>query len=201
MLITAEDVLNSPYVATPIRELECPAHCDGVVAVLIARKEKVKEICNGYIEPAWVAGVGWGSDSYFLGDRDLIKSGGLRKASEMAFKMAKIENPVKDVNVAEISDTFAPQELLWFENIFAESGTDAIRNGLTTIDGDLPVNPSGGSLATNPPMAVGLLRVAEAALQVMNAAGAHQIADVEVALAHHAYGNAGQHHAVVVLRR
>ncbi|RLI83799.1 hypothetical protein DRP04_00460 [Archaeoglobales archaeon] len=201
MLIKVEDVLNSPYVATPIREYECPAHCDGVVALLIARRERIKEICNGYIEPAWVAGAGWGSDPYFLGDRDLIKSGGLRKASEMAFKMAKIENPVKEVDVAEISDTFAHQELLWFENIFSESGVDAIRSGLTTIDGDLPANPSGGSLATNPPMAAGLLRVAEAALQVMNAAGAHQVADAEVALAHQTYGNAGQHHAVVVLRR
>lgn len=202
MLITVEDVLNSPYVATPLRELECPAHCDGVCALLIATKEKAKEICkNSLTEPAWIAGVGWSSESYFLGDRDLIKSQALKKASESAFKMAGIENPIKEVDVAEISDTFAPQELLWFENIFSESGVDMIRNGFTSIDGELPVNPSGGSLATNPPIARGLLRVAEAALQIMGLAGAYQVTDAEVSLAHEAYGNGGQHHAVVVLRR
>jgi len=202
MLITVEDVLDSPYIATPLRELECPAHCDGVCALLIATKEKAKEICkNSLTEPAWVAGVGWSSESYFLGDRDLIKSQALKKASERAFKMAGIENPIKEIDVAEISDTFAPQELLWFENIFSKSGIDAIRDGLTSIDGELPVNPSGGSLATNPPIARGLLRVAEAALQIMDVAGACQVEDVNTALAHEAYGVGGQHHAVVVLRR
>ena len=67
------------------------------------------------------------------------------------------------------------------------------------MGGDLPVNPSGGALATNPYMTRGLLRVVEAALQLMGKAGARQLPDPRVGLAHGSYGLAGQSHTVIVL--
>ena len=52
------------------------------------------------------------------------------------------------------------------------------------------VNPSGGVLSTNPVGSTALIRVAEAALQVMGEAGEHQVPDVETALATGYGGNA-----------
>ena len=71
-------------------------------------------------------------------------------------------------------------------------------DGTTAIDGDLPVNPSGGVLSTNPIGASGMLRFAEAAMQVRGDAGAHQIDGARVALGH-AYGGASQFFAMWVV--
>jgi len=65
----------------------------------------------------------------------------------------------------------------------------------------LPVNPSGGVLAANPYVARGLIRIAEAALQVMGQAENRQVSKVRTALAHSTHGLAGQHHSVVILGR
>ena len=64
--------------------------------------------------------------------------------------------------------------------------------------GHLPVNPSGGVLATNPIGASGMLRLGEAALQVMGRAGDHQVDGVKNALGH-AYGGGAQYFAMWVV--
>ena len=69
-------------------------------------------------------------------------------------------------------------------------GGELIDSGVTLIDGDLPVNPSGGVLSTNPVGATAMIRVAEAADQVMGEAGEHQIPGVRRALATGYGGNA-----------
>jgi acetyl-CoA C-acetyltransferase len=89
---------------------------------------------------------------------------------------------------------FSWYEPMWLENLgFAAPGqgwrlTEA---GETALGGRLPVNPSGGVLSSNPIGASGLLRFAEAALQVMGKAGAHQVPGARTALGH-AYGGGSQ---------
>ena len=74
-----------------------------------------------------------------------------------------------------------------------------MESAATAIGGRLPVNPSGGVLCTNPYVARGLIRVAEAALQVMGRAGEHQIPGAKTALAHSMHGLAGQLHYVMIV--
>ena len=96
--------------------------------------------------------------------------------------------------MAEIYVPFSWYEPMWLENLgFAAAGegwrlTEA---GETAIGGRLPINPSGGVLSSNPIGASGLLRFAEAALQVMGKAGAHQVRGARTALGH-AYGGGSQ---------
>ena len=71
------------------------------------------------------------------------------------------------------------------------------KNGVTFADGDMPTNPSGGVLCTNPIGATGLVRMGEAALQVMGEAS-NQVPGVEVALSH-AWGGTLQFHALMLL--
>ena len=98
------------------------------------------------------------------------------------------------LDVAEIYVPFSWYEPMWLENLgFAAPGegwrlTEA---GETAIRGRRPVNPSGGVLSSNPIGASGLLRFAEAALQVMGKAGAHQVPGARTALGH-AYGGGSQ---------
>ena len=74
-----------------------------------------------------------------------------------------------------------------------------IDNGVTRLDGRLPVNPSGGMLSGNPTVVAGMARVAEAVLQLRGEAGDRQVSGAKVALAHGATGICGQHQCVMIL--
>ena len=71
-------------------------------------------------------------------------------------------------------------------------------DGTTALDGDLPVNPSGGVMSTNPIGASGMIRFAEAAMQVRGTAGAHQVEGAKTALGH-AYGGGSQYFAMWIV--
>ncbi len=198
---SVDDVLGSPVTADPLTELQCAPRSEGMVAVLLASEETARKLTSS---PVWLEGYGCALDTFFLGDRNLLKSQ-LCKAASNAYDMAGIRNPRAEIDVAEISEPYAFQELLWCEQLgFCDAGKGAqlLASGATAMDGDLPVNPSGGVLATNAYVSRGLQRVAESALQLKGAAGAHQIPGrPEKALAHGVHGFAGQCHVVAILGR
>jgi acetyl-CoA C-acetyltransferase len=116
--------------------------------------------------------------------------------------MAGIKNPLREIDVAEISEEFTYQELLWMEGLgFCERGEGGrlIDSGKTQLGGKLPVNPSGGLLSGVPNGVAGMSRVAEAVLQLRGEAGDRQVAGANVALAHGVTGICGQHQAVMIL--
>jgi acetyl-CoA C-acetyltransferase len=197
--VTVDDVLGSKRIVDPLKIMECAPKSDGVVAVLLAAEEKAVKLTD---KPVWLKGYGCSLDTYIVGDRDLLK-GQLLTAAKNAYKMAGISDPGKDIDLAEICEPYAFQELLWCEQLgFCGEGEGGrmIDSGITGISGALPVNPSGGVLAMNPYIARGLYRVAEAALQVKGKAGEKQVDKrVNTALAHGTHGFGGQCHAVVIL--
>jgi Acetyl-CoA acetyltransferase len=199
--IKVDDVLRSPMLSYPLRELNCCPYSDGACAIILASEEKAKKITDN---PAWIRGVGWGMDSYFMGDRDLVDTTVLKTASRRAYKMAGIEDPRRELDLIELSEPFAPQELLWYEGLGIckeGKGGTLMDEGTTEMEGNIPVNPSGGVLSFNPYVARGLIRIAESAMQVMDNAGEHQIPDAETALAHAIGGFAGEAHAVICLSK
>jgi acetyl-CoA C-acetyltransferase len=119
--------------------------------------------------------------------------------------MAGIKNPKREIDVAEICEPYAFQELLWSEDLGfcgAGEGGKFLESGATGIGGSLPINPSGGVLANNPYVSRGLQRLIEATLQVRGEAGEHQVPKpVKTALAHGTHGFAGQCHAVAIIGR
>lgn len=197
--ISIEDVMRSERVYDPLKALECAPKSDGVVAVLLASESRAKKLTK---KPAWLAGYGCSMDHFNPGDRNLL-NGHLRIAAEKAYRAAGIRDPRKRIHVAEVCEPYAFQELLWCEQLgFCNEGKGGhmIDSGMTEMDGELPVNPSGGVLATNPYPARGLYRIAEAALQVKGEAGEHQVGrKVKTALAHSTHGFGGQCHSVVIL--
>jgi acetyl-CoA C-acetyltransferase len=138
-------------------------------------------------------------DSYFLGDRDISRAGGLSKAAERAYRMAGIGDPTRDLSLVELCDACAHQLPMWAEGL----GLTGEGGPARWLDEDGPaarnVNLSGGMLNGNPLMLAGLARAAEAVLQLRGEAGERQVDGASRALAHGATGPAGQHHAVLVL--
>lgn len=196
---TQADIGASPVIADPLRELHCPPSSDGACAVLLASEERARELTA---DPVWVKGFGWSTETYALGERDLLTPTALRQAAGRAYAMAGISDPRRQLSFIELCAPYAHQEPLWYEGLGLcgdGEGAQLLEQGVGEMEGPLPVNPSGGLLATNPYMARGLLRVAEAALQLMGKAGARQLTAPKVGLAHGSYGLAGQCHTVIVL--
>lgn len=196
---TVEDVLNSEYLAEPIKRLDASPISDGACAVLLAHENVVDRFTD---KPVWLKGVGHCQDTYYLGDRDLAESAALAAAAQRAYAMAGIHDPFREIDVAEVYDAFSYQELMWTEILgFCPRGQGAelIKSGVTTMEGTLPVNPSGGVLAAHAIIVAGLVRVAEAALQLRGEAGEHQVPNVKTALAHGSFGYCGQTHCVWIL--
>ena len=191
--VTADDVLASPLVAWPLKALETPPLSDGACALVLARGERAGALRR---PAAWVRGLGWASDTYWREPEDLVSSRALAAAAERAYRMAGIAAPRREIGVAEVYDITPYHELMAYEGLdFCGPGEGARFVG----DGQVSVNPSGGLLCANPFFASGLVRVAEAVLQVTGRAGGRQVEGVRRAVAHGASGLAGQAHTVVVL--
>jgi acetyl-CoA C-acetyltransferase len=108
-------------------------------------------------------------------------------ACERIYKRNHITNPRKDIDLAELYEPSNWEEMSLYEHFhFCEKneGWKLVEEGVTEMEGDLPVNPSGGVIATNPIGATPTIRVAEAALQIRGDAGGHQVPkDVNTAIA------------------
>ena len=198
--IDIDDVLGSRVLASPIKLLDSkPLVSDGACAIILASEATAKKITD---KPVWIKGLGNCYDAHYLGDRDLGDCDSLVVAAQRAYSMAGITNPVKELDVAEISAEYSYQELLWYEGLgFCDRGEGGrlIDSGVTEMSGKLPVNPSGGVLAGNPIQVAGTARVAEATLQLRGEAGDRQVKSAKTAVAHGFYGPCGQSQCVLIL--
>jgi len=194
--VTADQVMASPMLADPIRQLHAYPVSDGAVGLLLAAEERVGEFTD---TPVWITGVGNCMDSFFLGDRDLASNFALKQAAQRAFRRAAIADPKTAFDVVEVSDLYAYQQPMWLEGLgLCDAGTGGVAAGRA---GRAMVNPSGGTLAGSPLILGGLVRAAEASLQLMGKANGHQVENAATALAHGVMGPAGQFHSVVTLAR
>ena len=202
--VTVKDVLDSKIVSWPLRELELPPKSEGACALILAEEDVALRITG---TPIWVDGIAWSVDTYHIGSKELAKLTPAAVAAKRAYKMANIDNPLKQIDVAEIHDATAFHELMEYEALgFCGKGEGGklLTKGVTSMKGELPVNPSGGALCADPYPATGLARVIEAALQLRGEAGERQIPDAETALTHGlsiASGSAAQTNCVIVLGR
>ncbi|HRR40374.1 MAG TPA: hypothetical protein P5244_03965 [Syntrophales bacterium] len=198
MKVSMDDVKNARIITYPVRLLDVCPNSDGACAVIFASEEMVKKLNR---KPAWVKGVGYRGDEYFFGDSDKAVWESAAQAAKEAYKQAGIKNPRKELDVAEVYNPFTFQEMLFYECFgFCGPGEspDLVLKGTFTRNGELACDPSGGTLCTNPIGATGLIRVAEAALQVTGRAGAHQIPGAKLALAH-AMGGVDQFNGIMIL--
>jgi acetyl-CoA C-acetyltransferase len=198
--LTVDDVLRSKMLCDPIRVQEAkPTPVDGACAMILASEDRAKKITD---KPVWITGLGTCYDQHDLGWRELADCEALTTAAQRAYKMAGIKDPMKEFDVAEISEQYSYQELLWSEGLgFCGKGEGGklIDSGKTDMGGELPINPSGGMLSGLPVCVAGMHRAAECVLQLRGEAGARQVSGATKAVAHGVDGPAGQLQCVITL--
>jgi acetyl-CoA C-acetyltransferase len=193
--LTVDEVLNDDVYADPVTESMVAQPCDGVAAVLLAPERQALKITK---KPVWIKGVGWNQETYYLGERDLSTSSSTKRAGKMAFEMANISDPKKEIDMAELHEAYAHQEMIFAESLgLAEEGQ--AHELSSAIDGDFPINPSGGALGGKPPCAAGLIRIIEAVKQIRGEAGDYQIDGINRAIATGQIGMCAQNNIVYVL--
>ncbi|MBW2234833.1 MAG: thiolase domain-containing protein [Deltaproteobacteria bacterium] len=195
--IDFDQVAASPMLWDPIRFLETCPSSDGACAMVLASEEAAR----GAERPAWVHATAMRSEPTMFSGRDQVNPQAGKDCAAELYKKAGIADPRKEIDCAEIYVPFSWFEPMWMENLgFAEEGQGwkMTYDGATALDGDMPVNMSGGVLSSNPIGASGMLRFAEAALQVRGQAGEHQVDGAHRALGH-AYGGGSQYFSMWIV--
>jgi acetyl-CoA acetyltransferase len=152
---SAEALLAQPYLRRPLRRHDCPPVSDGAVAVIMARGDRARELCE---RPAWIRGMDHRIEAHQPGVRDITSS----PSTALAARKAGYDGGPLDV--VELCSTFSPQELILLDALGV------------TADGPTTVNPSGGPLSGNPIMAVGLVRIIEAAARIIDGSAGRALA-------------------------
>ncbi|MCX6469745.1 MAG: thiolase domain-containing protein [Corynebacteriales bacterium] len=193
--ISVESVMASQMLWDPIRYDETCPSSDGACAVIIGDEKAADDAVAAGTPVAWIHATAMRTEPLSYAHRNQVSPQAGRDASAALWKAAGITDPLEEVDTAEIYVPFSWFEPMWLENLgFAaqNEGWKLTEKGETDFGGRMPVNTSGGVLSSNPIGASGMIRVAEAAIQVQGKAGDHQVPDVRKAFGH-AYGGGSQY--------
>jgi acetyl-CoA C-acetyltransferase len=187
--ISLETVLKSTTVAYPLGLLDCSPVSDGAASIILCAADKAKNYTD---KPVKIIGSGQASDTLSLhGRRDICTLDATVYAAKMAYKQANLTS--KDINFAEVHDCFTIAEICAIEDLgFVKKGEGgkAIDQKITTLDGSLPINTSGGLKAKGHPVgATGVAQIIELTAQLRGEAGKRQIKDAKIGLAHNVGGS------------
>ncbi|UCE36620.1 MAG: hypothetical protein JSW00_14035 [Thermoplasmata archaeon] len=174
--VTLEKVIESKMVSDPLRLYDCAPISDGACACILTSKEKEIRI----------SGLGHATDTLSLAHRDSLTGfSATQNAAKKAYDMAK--TAPKEVDVAEVHDAFTSFEIIDTEDLgfFKKGGGgQALKDGITKLEGDLPINPSGGLKARGHPVgASGLAQIIEIYWQLKGEAQKRQVDSAKIGLA------------------
>ena len=203
--IDIEAVMASPRISWPYKLFDICPRSAGAAAVVVTNESLARQRCS---RPAFITGSSGVSNTVFMGDRmgpaadtDFADFSELTQAARECYRQAGIVDPMREVQAVEIYDPFSSFQFPQLESLdFCARGTaqHLSDEGAFDMNGSVAVNPSGGTLCTNPIGVTGLVRAAEAARQVMRRAGAMQVPNVRNALAT-AIGGSTQFFTVTML--
>lgn len=180
--IDVATVMKGPYVAWPLKLFDCSPITDGSACIILASEKKVKEL--GIEEKVWILSQGVGTGTANLSKREEFTSlASARYAAEQAYKLAGIEDPVKQLDGANVHDCFTIAEIMAYEDLgFCKRGEGykLAREGQTYIGGRIPVNVDGGLKAKGHPIgATGVSMAVEAYKQLLRKADKGRQADIK----------------------
>ncbi|BFH73116.1 thiolase family protein [Sulfurisphaera javensis] len=187
--VTLEEVLNSPIISEPLRLYEYTPISDGAAAVVMVRNEDALSYTS---KPVYIKGIGTSNYTAYISEKeDFITLPAVVHASKKAFRKAKVDK----IDFAELHDMATILEIIQSEDIglFKKGeGWKAVMEGITSLQGEIPINPSGGLNSKGHPIgASGIAQAVEAFLQIRGEAGERQVknARVGLSLSMAGYGN------------
>ena len=200
ILTAPEAVVNNPPIAEPLHMFDCCPVSDGAAAVVLATQEIAEKLGRQVVR---VAGIGQATDTHAVHERpDPTELTAVRLAAERAFAMAELTP--QDIDVAELHDAFTILEIAESEEVgFFKKGEGhkALADGVTSLGGKLPINPSGGLKAKGHPVgATGVAQLVELTWQLRGEAGERQVENAKNAFACN-FGGFGNNVVATVLTR
>lgn len=189
--ITVEDVLKSPMVADPLHLLDCSPVSDGAAAAVLAPVELAKKYTDRLVK---IKASAMACDTLSLHNRKRFDAlPAAMHAAKKAYERAGI-GP-RDIDLAEVHDCFTIAEIIAIEDLgFVERGKGgpATEEGITSLDGEIPVNTSGGLKSKGHPVgATGIAQLNEIVMQLRGEAGERQVKDARIGLTHNVGGSGG----------
>jgi acetyl-CoA acetyltransferase len=198
-IISVDDVLSSRMIADPLHLLDCSLVSDGGAAVILTSADRASDFPH---DPVYVLGAGEGHGHEHISQAQSLTTSAAVASGRRAFEMAGLGPG--DIDFAEIYDCFTPVVLIELEDLgFCEKGEAGafVEAGETALDGSLPMNTHGGLLSHCHPGNPGsMFALTEAVTQLRHDAGARQVKNAKVALAH-AQGGIMSSHATLILGR
>ncbi|MCB0220906.1 MAG: acetyl-CoA acetyltransferase [Chrysiogenetes bacterium] len=202
--VTEDQVLSAPMISYPFGLFDCCPTTDGAAALILCKAEIAKQFRD---DPVLVKGVGLAAYShkpYYDPTFDYLGFLSTQKAASMAYEMAGVKDPAKEIDLAEVHDCFTWTEITNYEDLgFCKKGEGRhlIEEGRTALTGDIPVNPSGGLKSFGHPIgASGVRMLYEVTTQLRGQGGERQVKDARLGLAHNV-GGPGAVSCVSVLGR
>ena len=196
---TADEVLDSPIISSPVRKRTMNILADGAAAFVVTTAERARDVVE---QPAYLLGVGSRCTNFTSTQQPLDILESWKPAADDAYAMAGISP--KDVNVAEIYDAFPTFILISLEILGLCQRGEAgkfVEDGHTSPGGKLPVSTNGAMMAQGHTGAGGGMAIlVEAARQVMGQAGERQVPDADIVV-ETASGGVGMDFHVGVLGR
>lgn len=190
--VTLEMIEKSPIIASPLRLFDCSISCNGAAALVISKEKTDIEIAGSAMAV---------SNLSTFERKDMLSWSATRTSAKEAFAQAAV--CAKDIDIAEIHDAFTPVELISYEDLGfcdAGQGIQLIREGKTKLNGQIPVNTSGGLKARGHPISpTGVAQIYEIVKQMKGEAGKRQIEKPLFGLAQN-IGGAGSMVAVHILK-
>jgi acetyl-CoA C-acetyltransferase len=191
--ITLKQIKKSPIVASPLRLFDCSLSVNGAAAAIITKEKTDIEITGSSLYVDRISS---------FESEDMTTWQATVLAAKEAYSQAGILP--KDIGIAEVHDAFTSVEMISYEDLgFCSKGEakDLVREGKTNINGELPVNTSGGLKAKGHPIsATGISQIYELVKQMRGEAGDRQINNVKYGLAQN-IGGAGSTVSVHILKK
>lgn len=189
--ITVDSVLNSVLVADPLRILDCSPITDGAAALILCPVDMARKLGKPIVK---ITGSGQATDMIALSSRkDITWLDSTYQAAKKAYAMAG-KKP-EDIDIVEAHDCFTIAEICVMEALgLVEKGKGgkAVEEGLTALEGKIPVNASGGLKAKGHPVgATGVAQAVEVVKQLRGEAGPRQTKSARIGLTQNMGGSGG----------
>ncbi|RDZ98708.1 3-ketoacyl-CoA thiolase, partial [Haloferax sp. Atlit-6N] len=202
--ISVDDVVDSFELSPPLCLYDCSGVTDGAAGLILMSEEKAREVTD---EAAWITGSGQAcmASNSIKNLPSMSAWPQATTAAEQAYEQAGIDDPLAELDVAEVHDCFTISEIIEYEDLgWVEKGEGGqfIEDGRSELDGDIGVNPRGGLLGCGHPL--GATGVSQA-LEIFNqfrgtVEDERQVPDPETGLIHNLSGSASVHSVMTLAR-
>jgi len=196
------DPRANPVVAWPMHLYDCCPISDGAACMLLVAEELARDFTDN---PLYVIGIGQGSGKGLHAAENLTSMEATKYAADEAYGMSGLKP--EDIQFSEVHDCFSIAELIHIEDLgFFKPGQGykAVAEGLTRLDGPMPINTSGGLKCKGHPVgATGIGQLFEVWKQLRGEAGERQVLkkDLRIGAAHNLGGTGGTCTFVILERR